>query len=1069
MMLAANRHIKHTSVSHSAGWRRNVAVPGRGFAAAAAAQQKQNQKQKKKKEVSPYKDTILLPTTSFQLRGNSPVREPQIHKQWEERRIYERLAIERKDAPTFTLHDGPPYANGSLHMGHALNKVLKDFINRYHLLQGKRARYVPGWDTHGLPIELKVLQDMKPEERAKLTSIKLREKARKFALKTVDAQRDQFKRFGIWADWDAPYLTLDKAYEAGQMEVFMQMVLNGHIYRGFKPVHWSPSSKTALAEAELEYPEGHTSRSVYVAFPAVELNESLPSEVRDVANELAFVVWTTTPWTMPGNAGVAVNGDLTYAVLDCGESFSGCSSRYLVVAQDLVDELVPKLGIDAEVVRVVAAVPGSSFAGSTYAHPMYTSERGASAASAAPKGSRPVISPVVVGGDYITTESGTGLVHTAPGHGQEDYLVGMREGLPMISPVDDEGKFTADCEDGELVGLSVLKEGNEACIAKLSDAKALLLEESYAHKYPYDWRTKKPTIFRATQQWFASVEGFRPQALDAIDTVQWMPAAGEKRIRSMTEGRSDWCISRQRIWGVPIPVFYKKDNPSETLMDEESMRHIISVISERGTDAWFYLPVEDLLPPSRRGEADQWERGTDTMDVWFDSGSSWNGVLQARRKSGEMEELSYPADLYLEGSDQHRGWFQSSLLTSVASNGMAPYKAVLTHGFVLDEKGFKMSKSLGNVVDPLEVINGGKDAKKNPPYGADVLRLWVSSVDYTGDVLIGDNVIKQTSEFYRKLRGMLRFLIGNLDDFTASDAASIDVESLPGIDRYLLQRCAKFMQEAESAYESYQFSRMYSELQILVSELSSFFFDVSKDRLYIQAKGGESRRACQRALYGVLQCMLPVLAPIAPHMTEDAYAASQLAQVDGAPDSIFALGWFGEHSAWRSLLTAEEEARWASVLQLRDAANKGIEDMRNAKAVGASLESQVLIAIRGGDGVSTESAEVLRALCCDGAQGTSPDALRYVFLASQVRVVEGVDELEGLVEAGTKPVVVETEAFGEVVVGVAKAEGAKCSRCWNYSGRVGSDPNHPDLCERCAPVVVEEFGMQAAPKTPVSV
>jgi isoleucyl-tRNA synthetase len=663
-----------------------------------------------------YSDTVILMDTQFNQRANAVVREPELQEFWEKSKIYESLreSAEARGAAKYVLHDGPPYANGDLHIGHALNKILKDFINRYQMIQGKYVEYIPGWDCHGLPIELKVLQSMKSKERQGLTPVDLRKKAAAFAQETVGKQMDSFKRYGVWADWDQPYLTLQPEYEAAQIEVFGKMFLKGHIYRGRKPVHWSPSSRTALAEAELEYPEGHTSQSIYVAFDA----ETVSPCLEEFGPEgLRIAIWTTTPWTIPANLAVAVNSKLDYSVVEAPESAGG---GRLLVATDLIGSLAAKLGLaEGEALKELATFKGSELtSGTTYKHPLAGRT-----------------SMVVEGGDYITTESGTGLVHTAPGHGQEDYQTGLKYGLELLSPVDDGGRFTEEAGEA-FAGLNVLGDGNEAVIEALRESGNLLSVDPYLHKYPYDWRTKKPTIFRATDQWFASVDNFRDDAMAAIDSVKWMPEFGKNRISAMTSSRADWCISRQRTWGVPIPVFYQKET-GEALMTEETIAHVTALVREKGSDAWFELDEADLLPPSLAADADQWQKGTDTMDVWFDSGSSWSGVVNAR------PNLSFPADLYLEGSDQHRGWFQSSLLTSVASEGVAPYKNVLTHGFVLDEKGIKMSKSIGNVVDPLQVIEGGNNKKKNPAYGADVLRLWVASVDYTSDVCIGDNIIKQ--------------------------------------------------------------------------------------------------------------------------------------------------------------------------------------------------------------------------------------------------------------------------------------------------------------------------------------
>ena len=674
-----------------------------------------------------YKDTLNLLQTSFGMRANAVKREPELQSFWAENGIDLKLGLQNS-GPIFTLHDGPPYANGPLHMGHALNKVLKDVINKYQILRGRKVRYIPGWDCHGLPIELKVLQSMDQDQRQALTPIKLRKKAAAYARKQVDGQMKGFQRWGIWADWQEPYLTLQKNYEAAQIKVFGEMVLKGHIYRGLKPVHWSPSSQTALAEAELEYPDGHTSPSVYVAFPAVELPAplrdalstegiELPGDADALGKTLQVAIWTTTPWTLPANLAVSVNERLDYALVDDGEG------RLLVVAADLIDSLATTL--ERQLVRK-ATVKGALLSGLTYRHPLLDRT-----------------SPVVIGGEYITTESGTGLVHTAPGHGVDDFHTGQKNGLPVLCPVDEAGTLTD--EAGPFAGLNVLKDANPVIIDALETAGALLKQEAYGHRYPYDWRTKKPTIFRATEQWFASVDGFRQQALDAIDRVEWTPASGRNRIEAMVKERGDWCISRQRTWGVPIPVFYNRSG-GDVLLNADTLAHIEALIAEHGADVWWEKDEADLLPPAYADQAEQWRKGTDTMDVWFDSGSSWAAV------SSQQESLCYPADLYLEGSDQHRGWFQSSLLTSVAVNGHAPYQRVLTHGFALDEKGRKMSKSLGNVVDPMVIIEGGKNQKQEPAYGADVLRLWVSSVDYSADVPIGAGILRQLADVYRKVR-----------------------------------------------------------------------------------------------------------------------------------------------------------------------------------------------------------------------------------------------------------------------------------------------------------------------------
>ena len=1133
-----------------------------------------------------YKDTINLLKTDFSMRANAVQREPEIQEFWQEQRIYDRLATENpKDH--FIIHDGPPYSNGDLHMGHALNKVLKDIINRYQLLRGHKVRYIPGWDCHGLPIELKVLQSLSRAERSELTPITLRERAQTWAMGQVESQLAGFKRFGIWGDWQSPYLTLKPEYEAAQLGVFGQMFLKGYIYRGLKPVHWSPSSRTALAEAELEYPDGHVSPSLYGAFRVTELAAGLRMILQEYVPDLGLAIWTTTPWTIPGNLAVAVNGSLTYAIVDTGRDNLSPEAktqppRYLVVAADLVDSLANLWEIP---LQVVARVMGSALEGTTYRHPLYDRE-----------------SPVIVGGDYITTESGTGLVHTAPGHGQEDFIAGQKYGLPVICPVDELGNFTA--EAGPFAGLNVLKDANEAVTVALEEAGSLILRHPYEHRYPYDWRTKKPTIFRATEQWFASVEGFREAALKAIEAVEWIPTQGQNRITSMVGERSDWCISRQRSWGVPIPVFYHRET-GEVLINEETLNHIQGIVAERGTDAWWQLTEAELLPESYREVAAEYRKGSDTMDVWFDSGSSWAAVVQQRG-------LKYPVDLYLEGSDQHRGWFQSSLLTSVAVNGHAPYKRVLTHGFALDEKGHKMSKSLGNVVDPLVIINGGKDQKKDPPYGADILRLWVSSVDYSSDVPIGNTILKQLADVYRKIRNTARYLLGNLHDFNpATDA--VPYAQLPELDRYLLHRITEVFAEVTDAFESFQFYRFFQTVQnFCVVDLSNFYLDIAKDRLYISASDDFRRRSCQTVLAVAIENLAKAIAPVLCHTAEDIWQNLPYSGLQCGGDkqpSVFQAGWVQWEAQWQQ---PELARKWQQIRKVRTEVNKVLEQARNAKTIGASLEAKVLLyvadetlrqalqtlnpqpslttAVSGGttplpgeEEADTEEAvaveaevitpeeedaptlfklqnlqktlkellawasenrqlfsllalllgalllvnvaialltavqtfpflpEVLQVvglgysgwfvarkliwagqrqevlqqwetlktnILGDGIADTllnycpepaeppttvreespiaSPtptvphlesnavDELRYLFLASQVELIDSTDPLEAL----THKLVTE-----EIGVGMVKAEGCKCDRCWNYSVFVGQFTNHPDLCERCIPIV----------------
>ena len=956
-------------------------------------------------EPKSYKDTVNLPQTEFNMRANSTKREPEIQQFWAENKIYEKLS-QNNPGEMFVLHDGPPYANGSIHMGTTLNKTLKDIINKYKLLRGHKINYIPGWDCHGLPIELKVLQKMKSKERQQLTPLTLRHKARDFALKAMEEQKGQFRRCGIWGDWEHPYLTLNPEYEAAQIGVFGQMANKGYIYRGLKPVHWSPSSRTALAEAELEYPEGHTSPSIYAAFPVTKLGEAIEETLSSFMPDLGVAIWTTTPWTIPGNLAIAVNPDLNYAVVKV--ELEEKQPRYLIVAADMVEKLSEKLGAE---MSPIETIPGKDLEHSTYRHPLFDRE-----------------SEIVIGGDYITTESGTGLVHTAPGHGQEDYIVGQRYGLPILSPVDDRGIFTEQA--GQFAGLNVLNGGNEAIIEALKQAGSLLKEEPYQHKYPYDWRTKKPTIFRATEQWFASVAGFREKALEAIASVQWIPPQGQNRITPMVADRSDWCISRQRSWGVPIPVFYDEET-NEVLLNEETIDRVKGIIAENGSDAWWELSVEELLPEKYRNNGKKYRKGTDTMDVWFDSGSSWAAVVK-------QNGLKYPVDIYLEGSDQHRGWFQSSLLTSVAINGIAPYKTVITNAYVVDEKGYKMSKSLGNIVTPDEIIEGGKNKKQQPAYGADVLRLWVSSVDYSSDMGIGQNILKQLADIYRKIRNTARFLLGNIHDFDPAKHA-VSYEELPEIDRYMLHRMTEVFADITAAYESYQFFRFFQTIQnFCVVDLSNFYLDIAKDRLYISHPDSIRRRSCQTVLQVAIESLASSIAPVLCHMAEDIW---QFLPYETPYKSVFEFGWVKMKSEWQK---PELVPSWTILRQLRDEVNKVMEQARSDKMVGSSEDAKVLLFV---------SDEKLRSSLAtlnpaDSLSGNRVDELRYLFRVSQVELVDSLEAIEKT-EYNSKS--------DSVSIGVVKADGEKCERCWNYSIRVGEFTEDPTICERCHSALADEF------------
>ena len=962
-----------------------------------------------------YKETVLLPKTTFEMRANAAKREPEIQKFWEEHQFYEKLAETNPGEP-FVLHDGPPYANGALHMGHALNKILKDIINKYQMLQGRKVRYIPGWDCHGLPIELKVLQKMDAEARAKLTPIKLRYKAKAFAEKTINEQRKGFKRYGVWGDWEAPYMTLQPAYEAAQIGVFGQMYLKGYIYRGLKSVHWSPTSQTALAEAELEYPEGHTSPSIYAAFPMAKASAATETALAPYLAELGIAIWTTTPWTIPANMAVAVNGDLTYAVVEVA---SGQPFKYLLIAKDLQARISKVLDSD---LTLKAEFKGADLEGAAYRHPLQDQ---------LPTDKREDTSPVVIGGDYITTESGTGLVHTAPGHGQEDFVVGQRYGLQVLCPVDERGDMTE--EAGPFAGMNVLKDANPAIVEALEQTGSLLKHEPYAHKYPYDWRTKKPTIYRATEQWFASVEGFRDEALQAIQAVKWIPAQGENRITPMVGDRADWCISRQRTWGVPIPVFYDSET-HEPLITEETLDYIQTLFAEQGSDAWWELPVEELLPAAYRNNGRTYVKGMDTMDVWFDSGSSWAAVAQQR---GGM---NYPVEMYLEGSDQHRGWFQSSLLTSVAINGCAPYRQVLTHGFTIDEQGRKMSKSLGNGIDPHVIIEGGKNQKKEPAYGADVLRLWVSSVDYSSDVPLGNNILRQTADVYRKIRNTARFLLGNLYDFDPAKDA-VPYGDLPELDRYMLHRTTEIFDEVTDAFNTYQFFRFFQTVQnFCVVDLSNFYLDAAKDRLYISAANSPRRRSCQTVLSVVIENLARAIAPVLSHMAEDIW---QNLPYEAPTQSVFESGWVKLEDTWRQPELAE---KWAQLRDVRQEVNKVLEQARSEKAIGSSLEAKALLYLA--DTGLHRTLDAMNPTDASAPGSVHVDELRYLFLVSQVEVLDTPDKLT------TAKYRSEADHIG---VGVVDAEGEKCDRCWNYSTDIGQFSEHPTICTRCVEALSGNF------------
>ena len=1114
-----------------------------------------------------YSHTVLLPQTLFSQRANAVEREPETQKWWRDNKIYEQFSTEAAEdpsnpKPTFLLHDGPPYANGDLHMGHALNKILKDFINRYQIMKGKRVTFVPGWDCHGLPIEMKVLQTLKPAEKKALSPIELRKIASTFARGAVETQKASFKRYGVWGHWDGAYDTMIPSYEARQICVFGDMLSKGYIYRGKKPVHWSPSSQSALAEAELEYSDVHVSKSVYVAFrvhttsPQLERAVALCMEEGGVVGTPATVdltIWTTTPWTLPSNAAIAVHKDICYALVNCSsETHPNPDSHFYVVAVELVKEFGEQMGGTA-VVR--GMLSGSDLVSSAYTHPLccdvhsITRDGDDSKTSPASDSSMsisarfPHLHTVLLGGDYITTASGTGLVHIAPGHGQQDFDIGRQFNLPVLTAVNDYGKFTEEVSADPAVvealrGKAVLTDGNEAVIAHLREIGVLLNQTDYKHKYPYDWRTKKPIIMRATEQWFASVAAFREDVMEAIETVKWVPDAGKRRIISMTNSRGDWCISRQRLWGVPIPVFYHTET-GVPLINAATIAHIANLFEKgatnkegvhvSGSNVWWDLDVAELLPEEFRAEATNYRRGFDTMDVWFDSGTSWSGVLG---NCGEFSGLSAPADLYLEGSDQHRGWFQSSLLTSVAVCGAAPYRAVLTHGFVLDERGQKMSKSLGNVVDPYTIINGGAAAGKgkgkggkgkgggalSPAYGADTLRLWVASVDYRSDVCIGGNIMQAVSESYRKIRNSLRFILGSLNDFDPSASTGhrgagrppveLQFDQLPSFDQYMLLKLDELGRRVEQCYEQYDFAGATTLLSgFLNADMSAFYLDVCKDRLYISRADEVRRRQCQFVLAQVLESVTVMLAPILPHLAEEVWQYVPYLQTTAGRQSVFQKRWIDLSSSVLTHPQSEGQSElvdrmrtvavWDCVRQLRQEINVVLERARRDKVIGSSADAQCVLSLSGLDsdgeavracleqllppqqGLHTPTSSdaridaALRAENVEGVAFYGVDDLRYVLKVSQVGLLPvdtGGDaesrahEIESLCPTynDTVPITLQqrngdgsvSTITASVTIGVKRASGKQCERCWFYCESVGkansTNSDSIGLCTRCA-------------------
>jgi isoleucyl-tRNA synthetase len=920
-----------------------------------------------------YKETLNLPRTDFPMRANLAQREPEILKRWASLDLYHRLLEANRGRPPFVLHDGPPYANGHIHIGHTLNKVLKDVIVKHAAMSGRFAPYVPGWDCHGLPIELEVERALGRAKKAAMPKAEIRQRCRAYAERFVGVQGEEFERLGILGDWKRPYLTMDPAYEADEVRALGRCIAAGLLYRGKKPVHWCPSCETALAEAEVEYAELE-SPSVYVAYPFVEPLAGPLAGLRAPA----AAVWTTTPWTLPASLAVAVHPDHEYVAVEL-------AGRVLVVAEGRVAALARALRV-ADVPAPLARFRGRDLDGTRAHHPWLAREV-----------------PVVLA-DYVTLESGTGLVHTAPGHGQDDYETGQRYGLDVLAPVDGRGRFTDAVP--EWAGLRVF-DADPKIVEHLKQVGALLAAEAFTHSYPHCWRCKNPIVFRATEQWFLGMErgGLRTRALAEIERVRWIPAWGRERISNMIATRPDWCLSRQRDWGVPLVALYceKCDEP---LASEALCEHVAAIFARESADAWFLRPVADLVPPGTRcaacGES-RFRREDDILDVWFDSGVSWRAVVERR------EELGGHADLYLEGSDQHRGWFHSSLLAGVAIEGRAPYDVVLTHGFTLDGAGRKMSKSLGNVIAPEEVIKR---------HGAELLRLWVAAEDYREDVRISEEILGQLVEAYRRVRNTARFLLANLYDFDPAKDA-VPHASLPAFERWALHQTHALAARCRAAYDAYEFHVIYHALNNFCSvDLSSLYLDVRKDLLYCEPAAGPARRATQTAMHGILDVLVRLMAPILSFTAEDVWA-----HMPGSdrPVSVFLAGMPAPPPEWVDEGLA---ARFGRLLAVRGAVTKAIEEARQAGLVKQSLEARVVL------GADPD----LGSLLADHAS-----ELATLLLVGGVDLRDGADAPPSPVLPGLR-------------VGVERAPGGKCARCWN-TRELGTDARRPDVCSRCAEVL----------------
>ena len=918
-----------------------------------------------------YNDTIHKMQTPFEMRAGLPKKEPKMLEDWEQNHVYEQMIKNNEGKPQYILHDGPPYANGNIHMGTALNKIIKDIIIRYKNMSGFQAPYVPGYDTHGLPIELKALSSL-GDKKAGVSKLELRQICKEFATEHIGVMNEQFKRLGVQGDFENPYLTLRPEFEARQVEIFGEMAKKGYIYKGMKAVYWCPEDRTALAEAEIEYAEDECD-SIYVRFKLTDDPNGVLAKHNIPLDKAWIVIWTTTTWTLPANVATCLNPNLEYAFVKIGDA-------YHIMARELVESTMKGCHID-EYEVLPETVLGSELELMQYQHP-FLDRKG-----------------LVILGDHVTLEGGTGCVHTAPGHGVEDFEVCVNHypQVPVVVPVDDAGRLTAEAGE-KFAGLKVW-DANKVILEHIKESGHLMGVQHITHQYPHCWRCHHPIIFRATEQWFCSIDAFKEDVYKAIDSVHWQPAWGHDRMAGMVRDRSDWCISRQRVWGVPIPVFYCKKCGKYHITDA-SIKAVSDLFRKEGSDAWYKYDANDILPKTEVCEcgASDWEKDPDIMDVWFDSGSTWSAVCR------ERPELRWPVDMYMEGADQFRGWFQSSLLTCVATQGVAPYKEVLCHGWVVDEKGKQMHKSAGNGMEPSEIIRD---------YGADIIRLWVASSDYTVDVRAGKEIFRQLSEAYRKMRNTARFMLGNINDFDPAKDM-VDDDQLFEIDRWALEACNKLTATMRDAYEHYDFSRAYHALyNFCVIDMSNFYMDVIKDRLY--CADDHARRCAQTALYRILVDFTKLLAPILCFTSQEIW--SYIPKLDGMKDYVV----FEQMPEAKAAADEAFEAKWDRIMAIRDDVKKVLEQARADKVIGSALEAGLTLYC------SKEVYDFLNAI--------PMDELADLFIVSHVDLVEGEGGVKGLVEG--------------LGVSAAHAAGNKCLRCWKYETTVGED----GLCPRCAKVL----------------